>query len=80
MNNACWGLCIEGDTLIILEKTVSNLQIGNATIGQKLVPSSLAVKYFKEFEKENPNAVQRHEINLTGDNLDVSDNKTRSRI
>lgn len=67
------GVFTEGDKLVIIERTL-------------FIPleayshSNYSVNDLKYIEKEFPNLVQRHVINLTGDNQDVSDDEIRTRI
>ena len=66
------GIFITEDTkLVILEKTMPTIQ---------LTTEYTSVKELRYMEKEFPNLIQRHEINLIGDNPDVPNSETRSRI
>ena len=61
----------EDNKLVVLEKTMPTIQLST---------EFTSVKELRYVEKEFPNLVQRHEIDLTGDNQDVSDDEIRTRI
>jgi hypothetical protein len=77
MNNELLGIFITDDNkLVLLEKTVSSIHLKMTATNEEVV----TVKELKYVEQEYPNLIQRYEINLIGDNADVSDNETRPRI
>lgn len=66
----------ENNKLVILEKTLPSIPLMLTATSE----DAATVKELKCVEQKYPNLIQRHEVNLIGDNIDVSDNETRPRI
>ena len=61
----------EDGKMVILEKTLPGVHLNSEAV---------TVRDLKYVEQEFPNLIQRYEINLIGDNPDVSDNEARPRL